>query len=283
LLSRGLPIIPRNRHQEVDELRAAAPGRATPAIRGAGLGTSSATVIIQTGQAAQEGGLASSAEAEDRTELQMLDLAALRRTPLVNDPYPFVVVPGFLTPAARAGLAADFPRIDQPGSFPVADLRFGPAFRSFIDELESDAMRRAFAGKFGLDLTGRPTMVTVRGQARASDGRIHVDTPSKLITVLIYMNEDWEAPGGRLRMLRTPDLADVITEVPPAAGTLLAFLVTPHSWHGHAPASGPRRVVQLNWVTSADVVRRERLRHGLSARLKRLFSTRARAAAEPVQ
>jgi hypothetical protein len=123
-----------------------------------------------------------------------------------------------------------------------------------------------------MDLSGRPTMVTVRGRAQAKDGRIHADSKTKLITVLIYMNEAWEAPGGRLRLLRAPDdLEAVVTEVPPAAGTLLAFRVGHNSWHGHHPASGPRRVVQLNWVESAAVVRRERLRHGLSARMKRLL------------
>jgi hypothetical protein len=87
------------------------------------------------------------------------------------------------------------------------------------------------------------------------------------------MNEEWEAPGGRLRLLsRADDLDSTVAEVPPAAGTLLAFRVTPHSWHGHKPASGPRRVVQLNWVVDQGVVRRERLRHGLSARVKRFFN-----------
>jgi SM-20-related protein len=205
--------------------------------------------------------------------LQFLDLEALQRTPLVPDPFPFLVVPGFVTQAARAGLARDYPDIPEPGSFPIADLHFGPAFAAFIAELESPAVRGAFAQKFDLDLANRPTLITVRGQARAADGRIHTDTASKLITVLIYMNESWEAPGGRLRLLRSRDsLDDVIAEVPPAAGTLLAFRVTPHSWHGHTPVSGPRRVVQLNWVESAAVVRRERLRHGLSARVKRLLS-----------
>src|SRR5947209_15008717 len=44
----------------------------------------------------------------------------------------------------------------------------------------------------------RPSMVTVRGRAQRKDGRIHADSKSKLITVLIYMNATWEAPGGRL-------------------------------------------------------------------------------------
>lgn len=208
------------------------------------------------------------------TDLQFLDLAALRRTPLVVDPFPHLIVPGFVVAGERAALAQDFPPIDRPGSFPVGELRCGPGFEGFLAELEGEEMRAAFAEKFALDLAGRPTMVTVRGQARASDGKIHSDAKTKLITVLIYMNEAWEAPGGRLRLLRSNDnLEDVVTEVPPAAGTLLAFRVTPHSWHGHAPANGPRRVVQLNWVTSQSVVTRERLRHGLSAKLKRLFTT----------
>ncbi len=206
---------------------------------------------------------------------RFLDVAALARTPLTREPFPWLVVPGFIPRPARAALARDYPEIAEPGSFPLADLRYGPAFAAFIAELEGTDLRAVFAEKFAIDLADRPTMITVRGQARPGDGRIHTDTRTKLITVLIYMNESWEAPGGRLRLLRSPDdLEDVIAEVPPAAGTLLAFRVTPHSWHGHAPVTGPRRVVQLNWVANDGVVRRERLRHGLSARVKRLFSRR---------
>jgi hypothetical protein len=203
---------------------------------------------------------------------RFIDLELFERAPLETDPFPYVLVPGFVPEAARAALAADYPKIDRPGSFPTADLRYGPAFAGFLAAIEGPAMRAAFARKFGIDLAGRPTMVTVRGQAQLKDGSIHTDTASKLITVLIYMNEAWEAKGGRLRLLRSNrDLEDMVAEVPPAAGTLLAFRVTKHSWHGHAPASGPRRVVQLNWVESDAVVRRERLRHGLSARVKRLL------------
>jgi SM-20-related protein len=204
--------------------------------------------------------------------LSYIDLLAFAHTPLNLEPFPYLIVPGFLRPEGCAAVAADYPRIDQAGSFPLEDLSYGPAFAALVRELESEPMRRAFAEKFALDLTGRPTMITVRGQARPSDGSIHSDSATKLITVLLYMNEAWEAPGGRLRLLRRPDdMESTVAEVPPSAGTLLAFRVTPHSWHGHKPADGARRVVQLNWVTSTGVVRRERLRHGVSARLKRLF------------
>jgi SM-20-related protein len=116
-------------------------------------------------------------------------------------------------------------------------------------------------------------MVTVRGQARAKDGRIHTDSKTKVITVLLYMNSQWEADGGRLKLLRSPDsLDDVVAEVPPDEGTLVAFLVTPSSWHGHGQFVGPRRVIQLNWVTDEGVVRHEQSRHRFSARVKKILS-----------
>ncbi|HLJ21925.1 MAG TPA: 2OG-Fe(II) oxygenase [Stellaceae bacterium] len=205
--------------------------------------------------------------------LQYLNLEALARSARVDEPFPHVIVPGFLQPAGQASVAADYPEIREAGSFPVGDLKFGRYFRDFLAELQGPEFRGAIERAFDIDLSERPTMVTVRGHARPRDGRIHNDSRTKLITVLVYMNEAWEADGGRLRLLRSPDnLDDVVAEVPPQAGTLLAFRVTGNSWHGHLPVAGPRRVVQLNWVESAAVVRRERTRHGLSARFKRLTS-----------
>ncbi len=202
-----------------------------------------------------------------------LDLDAFTATPLVREPFPYLIVPGFLKRAALDAIAEDFPRIAKPGSFPVSELRFGPHFGRLLSELEGAAMRAACAAKFAIDLAGRPTMVTVRGRAQRKDGRIHSDSKTKLLTVLIYMNEKWEAPGGRLRLLRSPtSLADYVAEVPPIEGTLLAFAVTPHSWHGHEPSEGERRSIQLNWVTNEAVLRHEQARHRLSARLKRLFA-----------
>jgi SM-20-related protein len=87
------------------------------------------------------------------------------------------------------------------------------------------------------------------------------------------MNAAWEESGGRLRLLRSAhNLEDYIAEVPPIEGTLVAFKVTPNSWHGHEPIEGERRVVQLNWVRDAAVVRHEQSRHRFSARIKRLFA-----------
>ena len=182
--------------------------------------------------------------------LRYLDMEAFRTTPRASEPFEYLVVPGFVRADACARINADYPKISERGSFPVAQLAFGPAFQEFLDELESDEFRTAFEEKFAIDLTGRPTT----------------------ITVLIYMNPSWEESGGRLRLLRSgDDLDDVITEVPPNEGTLLAFKRADNSWHGHKPFSGPRRAIQFNWVTSEGNRRIAMLRHHLSAPFKRVL------------
>lgn len=201
--------------------------------------------------------------------MSIFDLAAFEAMPLTRAPFEYLIVPNFVRAQALDALNRDYPRIDKPGSFPVGEMRYGPAFQEMLDEFAGDAVRDAFARKFGVDLTGRPLMTTVRGRCQQKDGRIHTDTKSKIITVLIYMNSKWENPGGQLRLLRGPDdLEDYIAEVPPNEGTLLAFKRSENSFHGHKPFVGERRVIQFNWVTDSGTVWRERLRHRISAWIK---------------
>jgi hypothetical protein len=203
--------------------------------------------------------------------MSALDLDALRATPLERDPYDFIIVPGLVKGSAIDAINRDFPRVDGPGLFPVDELEPGPAFQALLEELDGPEFEAAMAEKFGVALEGLPTMFTVRGRCRERDGKIHTDTESKVVTVLIYLNRDWSADGGRLRVLRGPDdLDDMVAEVPPLAGTLLAFRRSERSWHGHAPFAGERRAIQMNWVTAQKWVDREVRRHRMSARLKRL-------------
>ncbi|MGO9461921.1 MAG: 2OG-Fe(II) oxygenase [Rhodomicrobium sp.] len=199
----------------------------------------------------------------------MLNLAALERIPAYASPFPFVIVPNFVDEHALDLVEKDYPSISQPGSFPLETLRSGPAFSEFMRELREPRFRDLMGNKLGIDLKRRPTTITVRGRAREKDGQIHLDSKSKLVTVLIYMNGMWEADGGRLRLLNSPtDLDDMVMEVPPARGTLLAFLNTKNAWHGHKSFCGERKVIQLNWVRDNWVVWREKTRHSASAFFK---------------
>jgi hypothetical protein len=137
--------------------------------------------------------------------------------------------------------------------------------------LTGAALRHAIEEKFDIDLSGHPTLLTVRGKSDGKDGRIHTDSESKIITLLLYLNPVWDLAEGRLRLLRGPtDIEDYVREVAPLAGTMLAFRRSGRSFHGHQPHVGERRVLQLNWVTEWAVVRRELNRHRWSARLKAL-------------
>lgn len=201
----------------------------------------------------------------------MLDLDRFRTTPLTREPFDFLVVPEFVRPEARGAIHNDYPEVDRAGSFPLREVSYGPVFANLIEEMRSEEFRKAFEEKFGVDLSNRPDMITVRGRCSEKDGKIHTDSETKIITILIYMNSAWESLGGQLRLLHSGDsLDDMILEVPPTEGTLLAFRRSTNSWHGHKPFSGPRRVIQFNWVTSDAVVRREQNRHRFSAWLKKL-------------
>ncbi len=204
--------------------------------------------------------------------MALLDLATFHDAPLASDPFQYMVVPHFIRAEQAQAVRRDFPEIDYPGLLPLEATRPGPLFSALIAELTGPAVTAAFSTKFGVDLTGRPTMVTLRGRAQEKDGRIHTESEAKLITALLYFNEGWEAEGGRLRLLRGPDdLGDYLAEVPPNLGTLVAFRRSDKSFHGHEPFTGVRRYVMINWMSSGLAAQRELMRHKLSAQAKRLL------------
>jgi SM-20-related protein len=203
--------------------------------------------------------------------LSLLDIQRLRDTPLRREPFDFLIVENFVPQRSCAELIDAFPALGRHGSFPLEPQECGPAMRRLAEELADEPLRQAIEDKFDIDLTDRPTMITLRGQGDARDGRIHTDSVTKLITMLIYLNAEWENQAGRLRLLRGPeDLDDFAAEVSPVAGTMVAFRRSERSYHGHYPHIGPRRSLQLNWVTDQRVVSRAIARHRWSARIKAL-------------
>jgi len=203
----------------------------------------------------------------------MLELDAFSSERLRTDPYPYIVVPGFVQGEALESVLQDFPAIEHPGSIPVSAVSGGKAYEALLSELQSDAFRRVVADKFGFSLEGFPIMTTVRGVMREKDGRIHTDSKTKVVTVLLYLNDSWEAEGGNLRVLRDGEnIENFVEEVPPTAGTLMAFKVTDNCWHGHKPVVGKRLSIQMNYLVGEAAKGKHQFFHRLSAKLKKLFS-----------
>lgn len=203
---------------------------------------------------------------------RMANLELFRSTPLQLEPFEHCIVRDFVDAESLERIERDFPDIQQGGSFPVESLKYGAGFEQLVNELLSEETKQAFSEHFSIDLSGRPATLTVRGNCRQKDGRIHTDSKTKLITVLLYLNRSWPSDGGRLRLLRSgTDMEDVIAEVSPDRGTLVAFRCRDNAWHGHKSYSGVRRALQLNWVVDEAAARRSRRTHGWSAIFKRLF------------
>lgn len=210
----------------------------------------------------------------------------LAATAVSTDPFAHVLVPGFVRPDDLDAIIGDLPPISRRGSFPIGSLHFGPAARALMDDLAGAAFRAAIAAKFGLDLDGAATMLTLRGRSAERDGRIHCDSTAKRVTILLYLNRETDAwsrhaanaeggAAGCLRLLRGPgDIENFAVEVPPVNGTLLAFPNSPAAWHGHKQFVGQRYVVQLNYMTNDAAARAELRRHRISAFLKRLVAAK---------
>lgn len=202
----------------------------------------------------------------------MLNLDAIAHAPLTTEPFRFFVAPEFLDSRTLAEINRDYPAITEPRNYRIEELNPTGAFKSLIEQIESEAFEKSIGEKFGMDLAGKPRVITVRGFSEPSDGNIHTDSKTKLVTILIYFNPEWPHEGGRLRLLKSDsNIEDYISEVLPEKGTLLAFRRSDCSYHGHKPYDGPRRMLQMSWVEPKRVGNYKSKRGKLWWKFKRML------------
>ncbi len=203
----------------------------------------------------------------------MIDLEAIWQTGVNEIPFKFFIAENILKPADLDQLSEDFPNIEQPGAFPLQELDYGPSLARLIEQVRSKDFTYLMGKKFRINLTMKPLFISVRGHSRLSDGKIHTDSKSRIVSSVLYLNDDWEGEGGRLRMLRgSHSFSRAYAEVPPTGGALVALRRSNHSWHGHLPYEGPRRCIMFNWMWSRRVREVERARHKMSSRVKRILA-----------
>jgi hypothetical protein len=202
----------------------------------------------------------------------MMDFDALRRAETKREPYSYFVADGALTEDESANVREAYPDINKPGYLPLSKLQGSEAFNRLIEDLQSEELAQVLTDKFGVDFTDKPRMITVRRLSQKSDGPIHNDSKSKILTMLTYLNAEWDGTGaGCIRVLNGPeDFEDFTEEVPPLAGHVFAFLRDDNSWHGHLPFEGERFVIQTTFLTSQEELDRKENRGGIQMFLKKL-------------
>jgi len=199
----------------------------------------------------------------------VLDMQALKAAPVNTIPFPFFKVERSIRPDVLDRVIGDFPAIDDGGSFNVDDVPVNPDFKAFLDSIDSPEFRQLICEKFDVQVMDLPMMMTLRGYSRQKDGRIHTDSKTKLVTILIYLNESWDAATGRLRILNNAtDMEDYVDEIIPGPGSFVAFKVTDNCWHGYPSYEGTRRSIQINFLTSEAAGNKHRFFHKLSATIK---------------
>ena len=205
--------------------------------------------------------------------LSILNADAVRSAPLSKQPYDYFLGSGVLQDDKIPDLKRDFPNITKPGYLTVDEVGLKGRFKTLIEEIESEEFSEVLSQKFGKNLHPYPRLTTIRKLSQSKDGRIHTDGPSKVMTLLIYMNDEWQADGaGRLRVLYNEnEFEPYAAEVPPTMGTVFGFLRADKSWHGHQPFSGERKVVQTAWITDAKELERKKKRNGVAQFFKGIF------------
>jgi SM-20-related protein len=204
---------------------------------------------------------------------QILALDAVRRADLRYEPYTYFLGSAFLNSDHISALRDNFPVITKPGFLTVDEVQLRGPFKTMIDELEGPELTAVLSDKFEQDLSPFPRLTTIRKISQLKDGSIHTDGRSKVMTLLLYMNDDWQANGdGRLRVLYNgKDFEPYAAEVPPTMGSVFGFLRADNSWHGHLPFAGERRVVQVAWIRDARALERKKKRNRSAQFFKSIF------------
>ena len=204
--------------------------------------------------------------------MQLLDKNQLNLAKVDNNFFPYFHVENALSHFLNSSdLVKDFPDIDSGGSFPSDNLKEGD-IKKLVEELEGDEFKAILENKLGVNLKDAEVITTLRGFSRFKDGKIHTDSQSKIVTVLLYLNKNWDNEIGNLRLLKkNNDLDNYIQEISSEYGNLVAFKVTDNCWHGFMPFEGKRLSIQLNYIYPKSL-NIHKIRHKLSASFKKLIS-----------
>ena len=202
----------------------------------------------------------------------MLDFQLISKAKINSKYFPFFSVKDALSSKKyHTSLVLDFPSINKGGSFPSDSLSLGQSVQRLVGELESKKMKEILERKFQVSLKNKPVVTTFRGHSRMKDGKIHSDSKTKIITVLIYLNVHWNHKNGLLRLLKDKkNLDNYIQEIPATMGSLVAFKVTENCWHGFQSYEGKRLSIQLNYLYE-NALSQHNFRHKLSSFLKKFF------------
>src|SRR5262245_47557564 len=160
---------------------------------------------------------------------RMIDFERFTPELLASEPYRWAFVGQLFSPSDAADLVNTFPRdhfktvkgydgekgyeyearsLVMMGANAASRPEFlSPAWRRLAEDLLSTSYRRSMSQLTGMDLTELPLEINVFHYGRSAWLGPHVDLPDKLVTHVLYFNDEWdERDGGCLTILRSSDM-----------------------------------------------------------------------------
>ena len=203
--------------------------------------------------------------------MKLLDKNKISDAAVNIEYFPFFHIENVFSSATdQDKLVKDFPEIKSGGSYPTEQLEEG-LIKELVNELEGTEFKEILESKFEVNLESSEVVTTLRGHSRSKDGKIHTDSKSKILTILLYLNPNWKNDEGNLKLLKQNNSLDnFIKEISSEYGNLVAFKVTDNCWHGFEPFEGKRLSIQLNYIYP-EALSSHNFRHKISAFLKKLI------------
>ena len=195
------------------------------------------------------------------------------------NPFPHIVIVGFLTPEAAEQSIEEFPKLDpeQWNSFIHANERkfsntepatWGPTLQAVLDECQSPRFVSFLQRLTGIDDLLIDETLAGGGLHQSLAGgflNIHADFTvhpghrdwRRRVNLLVYLNKEWDpAYGGDLE-LWTTDMQRCERKVAPVGNRAVIFRTDADSYHGHpepmqCPPGLARQSLALYYFTKED-------------------------------
>jgi len=214
------------------------------------------------------------AETRNDTHSPVLDIARLEkdidhlhRTYQSAEPYPHIVLDGFLEPGAIESAIHEFPPLDpdqwtnylhtNERKFSNTDPEtWGPTLREILETLNSPRFVQFVSKLIGIDELIADPSLEGGGLHQSTTGgylNVHADftvhphnrTWQRRANILLYLNDDWQPEYGGDLELWSADMKRCVEKVSPVANRVLIFTTDINSFHGHPiPMQCPQGVAR---------------------------------------
>ena len=200
-----------------------------------------------------------------------------RRAYATAEPFPHIVLDGFLRDHVAAALEAKFPKVDHRlwkhhlhfHSHKFACNRWAampPLFQAVLGELNSLPMLAYLEALTGIPDLGADDDLEGGGLHQITSGgflKIHADFnyhPAtgfhRRLNLLVYLNRGWDAAWDGTLELWSPDMDRCVRSIAPLLNRCVVFSTTDLSYHGHprplaSPPGVTRKSLALYYYTPA--------------------------------